>query len=142
ITNSEGAEFGGGGGRVALASSAGFCGAYDSSSFSLSVVPVAARNGEMQRDYWYTTSRRLDALEPAEAVGAEAARRTLRRLGARRIPTGVYPVVFEPEVAASLLRHLAGAISGSALYRRASFLVDKLGEAIAAPSITVGRVPL
>jgi len=72
------------------------------------------------------------ALKGPEGVGREEARRTLRRLGARRIPTGAYPVVFEREMAASLLRHLAGAISGGALYRRASYLVDHLGEQIAA----------
>jgi PmbA protein len=142
ITNSEGSEFGCGGGQVALATSHGFVGSYGSSSFSLSAVPIATRDGQMQRDYWYSTSRTLDALEPADAIGREAARRTLRRLGARRVPTGAYPIVFEPEVAASLLRHLAGAISGSSLYRRASFLVDTLGQSIAAPSVTIVDDPL
>ena len=142
ITNSEGSEFGCGGGQVALASSHGFVGSYGSSSFSLSAVPIATRDGHMQRDYWYSTSRTLDALELADAIGREAARRTLRRLGARRVPTGEYPIVFEPEVAASLLRHLAGAISGSSLYRRASFLVDTLGQSIAAPSVTIVDDPL
>jgi len=142
ITNSEGAEFGCGGGQVALASSHGFVGAYGSSSFTLSAVPIATRDGQMQRDYWYSTSRRLDGLEPADAIGREAARRTLRRLGARRVPTGEYPIVFDPDVAASLLRHLAGAISGASLYRRASFLVDTLGQAIAAPGVTVVDDPL
>jgi PmbA protein len=142
ITNSEGAEFGCGGGQMALASSTGFAGAYSSSSFSLSAVPIAMRDGQMQRDYWYSTSRRLDGIESAEAVGREAARRTLRRLGARRVPTGEYPIVFEPETAASLLRHLAGAIAGSALYRRASYLLDKLGDTIAAPAITIVDDPL
>jgi len=142
ITNSEGAEFGCGGGHVALASSHGFIGGYASSSFSLSAVPIATRDGHMQRDYWYSTSRRLAGLEPAEDIGREAARRTLRRLGGRRVPTGGYPIVFEPEVAASLLRHLAGAIAGSALYRRASFLLGKLGETIAAPGVTIVDDPL
>jgi PmbA protein len=142
IDNSEGAEFGGGGGRVAYASSLGFAGAYGGSSFSLSVSPVAQRDGSMQRDYWYTTGRRLDRLDPPAVVGAEAARRTLRRLGARRVPTTECPVVFDPEVATSLLRHIAAAISGTALYRRASFLLDRLGERIAAPGVTVIDDPL
>jgi PmbA protein len=142
ITNSEGAEFGCGGGQVALASSAGFAGTYGSSSFTLSAVPIATRDGQMQRDYWYTTGRKLAVLEDAAAVGREAARRTLRRLGGRRVPTGQYPVVFDPDSAASLLRHLAGAISGSALYRRASFLVDQLGETVAAPAVTIVDDPL
>jgi PmbA protein len=142
ITNSEGAEFGCGGGQVALASSVGFVGGYGSSSFSLSTVPIATRDGHMQRDYWYSVHRTLAGLEPADAIGREAARRTLRRLGARRVPTGEYPVVFDPDVASSLLRHLAGAISGSALYRRASFLLDKLGERVAAPGVTIVDDPL
>jgi PmbA protein len=142
ITNSEGAEFGCGGGQVALASTLGFVGGYSSSSFGLSAVPIAMRDGQMQRDYWYSSSRTLDGLEPADAVGREAARRTLRRLGGRRLPTGEYPIVFDPEVAASLLRHLAGAIAGSSLYRRASYLLDKLGETIAAPGVTIVDDPL
>jgi len=142
ITNSDGSEFGCGGGQVALASSHGFVGGYGSSSFSLTAVPIATRDGHMQRDYWYSTSRTLDGLEPADAIGREAARRTLRRLGGRPVPTGEYPVVFDPEVAASLLRHLAGAISGGALYRRASFLVDTIGQAIAAPEVTIVDDPL
>jgi PmbA protein len=142
ITNSEGAEFGCGGGHVALASSLGFLGAYGSSSFSLSTVPIATRDGQMQRDYWYSVHRTLSGLEPADAIGREAARRTLRRLGARRVPTGAYPIVFDPDVAASLLRHVAGAIAGSALYRRASFLLDKLGERIAAAGVTIVDDPL
>ena len=142
IDNSEGAEFGGSGGQVAYASSLGFAGAYSASSFSLVVAPVARRDGSMQRDYWYTCGRRLAGLDAPAAVGAEAARRALRRLGARRVPTTECPVVFDPETAASLLRHLAGAIAGTSLYRRASFLLDRLGERIAAPVVTVVDDPL
>jgi len=142
IDNSEGAEFGGGGGQVAYASSLGFTGAYSGSSFSLAVTPVARRDGSMQRDYWYTWGRILAGLDAPAAVGAEAARRALRRLGARRVPTTECPVVFDPETAASLLRHLAGAIAGTTLYRRASFLLDRLGERIASPAVTVIDDPL
>ncbi len=142
IDNSEGAEFGGGGGQVAYASSLGFAGTYSGSSFSLAVTPVARRDGAMQRDSWYTVGRRLAGLEPAAAVGLEAARRTLRRLGARPVPTTTCPIVFDPETAASLLRHLAAAIAGTSLYRRASFLLDRLGERIAAPTVTVVDDPL
>ena len=105
IDNSEGAEFGGGGGTVAYASSLGFVGAYTGSSFSLVVSPVATRDGAMQRDYWYTAHRKLAALEPPADIGREAARRALRRLGGRRVPTTTCPVVFDPQMAASLLRH-------------------------------------
>ena len=142
ITNSEGAEFGADAGRVAYASSAGFTGTYAGSHASLAVVPVATRDGLMQRDHWYTAHRKLAGLDAPAAVGREAARRTLRRLGARRPPTCECPVVFDPDMAASLLRHLAGAISGSALYRRMSFLVDQLGEVVASPAVTVVDDPL
>jgi PmbA protein len=142
ITNSEGAEVGADAGQVAYASSAGFVGAYTGSHASLAVVPVAARDGLMQRDHWYTAHRKLARLDAPVAVGREAARRTLRRLGARRPPTCECPVVFDPETAATLLRHLAGAIAGSALYRRMSFLLDKLGERVASPAVTVIDDPL
>ena len=142
ITNSEGAEFGSDAGEVAYASSLGFAGGYAGSHASLAVVPVATRDGLMQRDHWYTTHRKLAALDRAAEVGREAARRTLRRLGARRPPTCECPVVFDPETAASLLRHLAGALSGSALYRRLSFLVDRLGEQVASAVVTVVDDPL
>jgi PmbA protein len=142
ITNSEGAEFGSGAGQVAYASSLGFAGAYAGSQASLSVVPVATRDGLMQRDSWYTSHRTLAGLEPAAAVGREAARRTLRRLGARKPPTCECPVVFDPETAASLLRHLAGAIAGGSLYRRMSFLLDRLGERVASDAMTVIDDPL
>jgi PmbA protein len=142
ITGSEGAEFGTATAEVAYASSLGFVGGYRGSRASLSVVPVATRDGAMQRDAWYTAHRKLAGLEAAADVGREAARRTLRRLGARRPPTCECPVVFDPETAASLLRHLAGAISGSALYRRLSFLLDRLGETVASPAVTVVDDPL
>jgi PmbA protein len=142
ITNSEGAEVGADAGRVAYASSLGFAGGYDGSHASLAVVPVATRDGLMQRDSWYTAHRKLRGLESPAAVGREAAHRTLRRLGARRPPTCECPVVFDPEIAASLLRHLAGAISGSALYRRMSFLVDRLGERVASDVVRVVDDPL
>jgi PmbA protein len=96
----------------------------------------------MQRDSWWTASHRLARLDAPGEVGREAARRTLRRLGARQIPTGAYPVVFDPQTAASLLRHLAGAIAGPSLYRRASFLLDRVGERIAAESVTIVDDPL
>lgn len=142
ITNSEGAEFGGGGGAAAYVTSSGFAGAYRRSSFSLSVVPVATQNGGMQRDSWWTAAHHLARLDPPGDVGREAARRTLRRLGARQVATGAYPVVFDPPTAASLLRHLAAAIAGPSLYRRASFLLDRLGDRVAAETVTITDDPL
>jgi PmbA protein len=137
ITNSEGAECGSGTARVVYGTSHGFVGSYETSTVSLHVVPVATRNGSMQRDYWYTTSRRLDGLEPPAQVGAVAAARAARRLGARQVGTCQVPVVFDPETAASLVRHLAAAAAGSAVYRGTSFLRDRLGERIAGEHLTV-----
>jgi PmbA protein len=144
IANSEGAAFDSSAAEVAYARSNGFSGAYRTSSYGINVAPVAAENGHMQRDYWYTSSRHLADLEAPEAVGKEAARRVLRRLGARQVPTCRVPVVFDPEMAASLLSHLASAVSGGSVYKHASFLGDRMGQRIAAPGFTVvddGRRP-
>jgi PmbA protein len=137
ITNSEGAEFDAGSHLVVYAASNGFHGSFRSSSCSLTVVPVAAQNGTMERDHWYSVQRHLDDLEPPEAIGRTAAQRALRRLGARQVGTREVPVVFDPDMAASLLRHLAGAVSGNALYKGMSFLTGKLGQTIAPPIVTV-----
>src|SRR5215472_5412247 len=144
ITNSEGGDFSDRRARYAYATSHGFAGSYQTSSFSLSVSPVAAEAGEMQRDSWYHVTRKRSRLESPEDIGRIAASRALRRLGARRVKTVEAPVIFDPYTAASLVRHVAGAASGPALYRSASFLVGKLGEAIAAPSVTIvddGTIP-
>src|SRR5205823_11544340 len=101
------------------------------------VSPVASRDGEMQRDSWYSTTRKRTLLDEPEVIGRTAAQRSLRRLGARKVKTTEVPVVFDPETAASLLRAIAGAASGPALYRRASFLLDRLDTRIAAPSVTL-----
>ncbi len=137
ITNSEGAEFESGTHRVVYAASNGFIGSYRTTSCSLWAVPVASENGSMQRDYWYSNQRHLAKLDPPEAIGRTAAARALRRLGARSVSTCEVPVVFDPEMAASLLGHLAGAVSGDALYRGTSFLLGKLGERIAPESVNV-----
>ena len=137
LTNSEGAEYSDRRARYVYATAHGFARGYTTTSFGLSVSPVAAKNGEMQRDSWYTSARKRDRLESPESVGRTAAARALRRLGARKVKTTEVPVVFDPETAASLLRAIAGAASGPSLYRRASFLLDKLGTRIAAPSVTI-----
>jgi PmbA protein len=144
IANSEGGEFSDGRGRHAYATSHGFGAEYRTSFFSLSATPVASHNGEMQRDGWYHVTRRRARLEAPEDIGRTAARRALRRLGARKVRTAEVPVVFDPQMAAGLLRHLAGAASGPALYRGASFLLDRLGKTIAAPSVSIvddGTIP-
>ena len=137
ITNSEGAEYGERRARFAYATSHGFAHAYATSSFSISVAPVASAHGEMQRDYWYSTARKRARLDDPASVGRTAAARALRRLGARKIKTTEVPVIFDPENAASLVRSLAGAASGPSLYRRASFLLDRLGTKIAVPKVTI-----
>ncbi len=137
IVNSQGASWGSGEGSVVLANTMGFLGGYRSSSVSLSVVPQAERDGRRERDYWYTAGRGLGDLEPPEQVGRTAAERTLRRLGARQVPTGEVPVVFDPEAAAEILGTLFSAISGYAVFRNATFLKDRLGEAVASPLLTV-----
>ena len=137
ITNSEGAEYFDRRAHYAYATSHGFARAYSTSSFGLSVSPVAAQDGEMQRDSWYTYARRRRALEDAESVARTAAARALRRLGARKVKTTEVPVIFDPDTAATLLRSIAGAASGPSLYRRASFLVERLGTRIAAAAVTI-----
>jgi len=91
----------------------------------------------MQRDTWYSTARKRARLDDPESIGRTAARRAVRRLGGRKVKTTEVPVIFDPENAASLLRAIAGAASGPTLYRRASFLLDRLGSRVAAPSITL-----
>jgi PmbA protein len=101
------------------------------------VAPVAKANGSMQRDYWYSSNRKFARLESPKAVGEKAAQRALRRLGARKVKTCDVPIVFDPEISASLVRNLSSAISGYALYKGASFLVGKLGAQIASELVTV-----
>ena len=91
----------------------------------------------MQRDGWYHVTRKRARLDSPEEIGKTAARRALRRLGARQVKTTQVPVIFDPEMAASLVRHVAGAVAGPSLYRGASFLLGKLGEQIAAPGVTI-----
>ena len=131
------AEYGHEDARVIFANSHGFTGEYRGSSVVLSVSPIAGDNGGMQRDGWYSVQRRLRSLEAPEAIGRTAAQRALRRLGARKVPTQQVPVVFDPDMAASLLRTICGAVSGSAIYRSASFLTGKLGQQVATTDLTI-----
>jgi PmbA protein len=137
ITNSQGATYASGEGSVVLANTLGFLGGYRTSSVSLSVVPQAERDGQMERDYWYTAGRGLSDLESPEHVGQVAAERTRRRLGARKVPTCEVPVVFDPETAAEILGTLFSALSGYSVFRNATFLKDKIGETVASPLLTL-----
>jgi PmbA protein len=137
ITNSQGASWSSSEDSVVLANTLGFSGGYRSSSVSFSVVPVAERGGQMQRDYWYSAGRGLGDLASPEEVGRIAAERTLRRLGARKVPTTEVPVVFDPETAAELMGTLFRALSGYAVFRNATFLKDRVGEQVASPLLTL-----
>jgi len=137
IRNSEGAQCSTSSDRIVYASTLGFRGTYRSSGVSLSVVPIATDNGSMQRDYWYSGQRSLARLDAPAAIGRRAAERTVRRLHARQVPTCDVPVVFDPETASTLVRHLAAAVSGYSLYKGASFLIGKLGERLAPDHVTV-----
>jgi len=138
IKNSDGGSFDAATGRKVLANSHGFVGEYRRSYCSVAVVPIAQdEQGGMQRDYWYSVARSLAKLDSAEQVGKEAARRTLRRLGARKVKTAHVPVVLDPMVSSSMLEHIFEGINGDSVYRGASFLAGKLGERIAGTNVTV-----
>jgi PmbA protein len=138
ITNSDGGSFDAATGRKVFANSRGFLGGYRTSYAGVSAAPLATdSDGRMQRDGWWSSARSFAHLESPEAVGAEAARRTLRRLGARRVPTQRVPLVFSPETARTLIGSIFEAASGDAVWRSASFLAGKLGETIAVPALTL-----
>lgn len=141
INNSEGASFNAGLGLGVYGNSNGFIGRSGGTRFSQSCVLLAGKGDGMQRDYSYDSRRRLDDLESPENTGAEAARRTVRRLGARQLPTAEMPVLFAPEVAQSLVGHLVGAISGSAIYRNASFLKDRVGDTLFPEWVNISERP-
>jgi PmbA protein len=145
MKNSDGGSFDAATGHKILANSHGFVGEYQRSSCSVYAAPIAQdESGAMQRDYWFSLARTLSSLESAESVGREAARRTLRRLGARKIASTQVPVVLDPMVAGSILDNIFDAVNGDAIYRQSSFLAGKLGEKIAASNITVvddGTIP-
>lgn len=130
VSNSKSAEASWGRTDIALATSAGFQGAYSITRHSVSVTVLAGQGTAMERDYAYSsTVHRADLKAPA-VIGQEAGTRAVKRLNPRRAPTGRYPVVFEPRVSQSLLGHLCSAISGPAIARGTSFLKDKLGQKI------------
>jgi PmbA protein len=138
ITNSDGGSFDAATGRKVMANSRGFVGGYRTSYAGVSAAPLAMdADGKMQRDGWWSGARRMADLESPEAIGKEAARRTLRKLGARKVPTQRVPIVFAPEVARSLVGSIFEAASGDAIWRHASFLAGKLGQQITAPALTI-----
>jgi PmbA protein len=127
IGNSEGASVNTGESRAVYANSHGFLGSERSTHHSISCSLIAGKNDGMQRDYWYTSALSAEDMEPAVSVGRRAAERAIGRLKPRPLKTGEFPVLFTPETARSLIGHFIGAVSGGALYRRASFLLDSQG---------------
>ncbi len=128
ITNSEGAGVDSYAGMSLYANSHGFMGVSHSTRHSLSCSVVAQDGDSMQRDYWYSVSRVPGLLESADSVGAEAAQRTVRRLNARSLSTREAPVLFVPQMARGLVGQLVSAISGGSQYRKASFLLNSIGQ--------------
>jgi PmbA protein len=141
ITNSEGAMVSAQQSHFFSAHSNGFRGGYASSRHSISVAPIAGHGEDMQRDAWYSSMRRASDLASPEAVGRYAAERALSRLGSRKISTRSCPVLFESTLAAGLLGHFIQAISGGALYRQTSFLLDSLGKPVFPKHIRVHEDP-
>jgi PmbA protein len=141
IDNSEGATVSYSDADFIFANSLGFTGGFRTSRSSIGCSVIASDEGGMQRDYWYSAERDWRRLESARDVGRRSGERTVQRLGARQLPTGDVPVLFEANVAGSLLSHLVSAASGSSLYRRSSFLLDCAGREIFAPVIDISEEP-
>ena len=141
INNSEGATVSSHAGRRVYANSHGFLGAYPSSRHSVSCAVIADDGHGMQRDYWYTVARDREDLETARSVGRRAGERTVKRLAGRRLSTRQAPVLFAAEVADSLFGNFIRAIRGESLYRKSSFLLDRLGEMIFPASIRIHEQP-
>ena len=141
ITNSDGASVSKHDGGYVYGNSHGFLEGFSSSRNSLSCVVIAEDPSGMQRDYWYSAARDPARLEPASRVGLTAARRAVRRLGARKIETRNAPVLYEAGVARGVVHHFVSAIRGSSLYRKASFLVDRLGERVMPDHVRIHEQP-
>lgn len=141
ISNSEGASLNTFQGLRVMGNSLGFLHGYASSRHSLSVSVIGERDGQMQRDDWWTVARDACDLQEPEAVGCIAAERTVRRLGARKLVTRHCPVIFAADVAASLLGHFISAIRGGNLYRKSSFLLDQLGKPVFPAFVRIHEQP-
>ncbi|MCB1778104.1 MAG: metalloprotease PmbA [Candidatus Competibacteraceae bacterium] len=141
IRNSEGSGVATHTGLVLYGNSHGFFGGYPTTHHSLSCSVIAQDQGEMQRNHWYTVARDRNALETPVAVGQKAGQRALRRLGSRRLSTRQVPVLFAPELARGLVGHFVGAIRGGALYRKASFLLNRLGTPVFPEFMTIRERP-
>lgn len=142
VTNSEGGGAAQGRAVTALATSTGFAAARASSSFSLSASVIAGEGSAMQRDYAWASTRHFEDLEAAREIGTRAGTRAVRRLGPTKLATASLPVVFDRRISASLIGHLIGAVTGSAIARGTSFLKDALNTQVFAPGIRIIDDPL
>jgi PmbA protein len=141
ISNSEGATVWTNRGVRAYGNTHGFVGSYAKTSHSVSCAVLGEADGDMERDYYYSSARDPADLESAEFIGVKAATRALQRLGARKIKTTRAPVLFGPELARGFIGHAIGAITGSAQYRRSSFLLDAAGEKIFPEFVNIEERP-
>lgn len=141
ITNSDGASFSSHQGLKVYGNSHGQLVGYPSSRHSLSCSVIGEAGEDMQRDYSYTVSRELGMLRAAADIGREAALETVQRLNSRKLGTQKVPVIFRADIASSLFGHLVSAISGGAIYRKSSFLLDKVGQPVLAPHIQIIERP-
>lgn len=142
ISNSEGATVSTSVAAQAYANSHGFAGDFATSSHSISCSVVAGQDGALERDYWFTLARSRDELDAAAEVGREAARRTLRRLGAEQMSTSRMPVLYPAYLARGLFGHLIAAIRGTSQYRKATFLLDACGEQVFSEIVDIDEEPL
>jgi len=141
INNSEGASVSTHQGLHVYGNTHGFVGGYPTTSHTLSCVVLAGTGEDMQRDYWYSSSRDWRELEDAETIGREAARRTIARLDPRKLATRRSPALFVPEIARGLIGHFTAAIRGSSQYRQSSFLLNSVGEQIFPKGFSISERP-
>lgn len=141
IVNSEGGSVNSFRGTAVYGNSHGFSGGYTATRHSISCSVVGEAEGGMQRDYWYSVARAARDLESAEAIGRRAAERTVRRLGARKLSTRQSPVLFAADIARGLIGHFVAAIRGPALYRKASFLLDRLEQPVFPEFVRIHEQP-
>ncbi len=142
VTNSSGAGASASASTIALATSGGFSGSYRTSGHGTSAAVVAGEGASMQRDHAWHSARYLNDLDPATEIGRKAGERAVARLNPTRPKPGKYPVLIDPRVSSSLLGHFSGAITGSSIARKTSFLQDKLGAHVFAPGVTIVDDPL
>ncbi|MCB6184398.1 metalloprotease PmbA [Leeia sp. TBRC 13508] len=141
ITNSDGASLSTQSSHFVYGNSLGFLAGIPTSRHSLSCAVIGEEGDSMQRDYWYDSCRQFASLASPESIGHRCGERTIRRLNARKVPTTQVPVLFEAPIAASLIGHFLQGVSGTSLYRQASFLLDSLGTQVFSPIIELQELP-